>query len=336
MTDDIETKQGCCSGDSGVDVETEQGCCGDTSPGSGTRIETEQGCCSDGRARDEVPRDEIRDACCGDQPDGESACGSSTTDAPADSGTTTVPANRKSPYEFDRIRTAANYTVTMLEAMASAWKPQWTERDVAGFLHYHVDMSGLDTAWTRDYCPAVHAGADADVGHSLPGDQKLPAGELLHIDFGVAYEGYVADLQRVYYRPNDADQTVPVELQTAFDDVTNAIEVALGVLEPGVRGHEVDAVAREALTGRGWSAFDHAFGHQVGELAHDEGTLLGPRWDSYGENPTGIVHVDEVYSVELGVGTTYGFVGLEEMVVVREEGVEFVVEPQTELQLLGV
>jgi Xaa-Pro aminopeptidase len=124
-------------------------------------------------------------------------------------------------------------------------------------------------------------------------------------------------------------------LEAAFADVRAAIDAGHEALEPGAVGHQVDAAAREALTGRGREAFDHAFGHQVGRTAHDGGLLLGPQWDRYGEAVVGEVRPGEVYTMELGLDTEWGYVGQEEMVRVTEDGTEFVVEPQTELRRLS-
>jgi Xaa-Pro aminopeptidase len=245
-----------------------------------------------------------------------------------------VTGNRKASPEHDRIRNAGEATESLLAEMEGAWTPDWTEATVSSFLHERIRQAGYDAAWNWDYCPAVHAGADAEIGHTLPDDRPVPAGELLHVDFGVSYEGYAADLQRVYYHPAGPDGTVPDDLQAAFEDVRAAIDAGRKVLEPGVRGHDVDAAAREELTDRGWSEFNHAFGHRIGQAAHDGGTLLGPSSDRYGDRPRGEIRAGEVYSVELGVGTTYGYVGQEEMIRIVQDGHEFVVAPQTGLRRL--
>ncbi|MFC6737368.1 M24 family metallopeptidase, partial [Halolamina salina] len=93
----------------------------------------------------------------------------------------------------------------------------------------------------------------------------------------------------------------------------------------------VDARARAELVARDRELFDHAFGHQVGRSAHDGGTLLGPEWDRYGESVEHEVRPGELYTMELGLDTEWGYVGQEEMVRVTENGVEYVVEPQTQL-----
>lgn len=231
----------------------------------------------------------------------------------------------KSPTERERVAAAAEETLALLEAMAEWWEPSRTEAEIVAHLHDEMRDRGYDSAWSWDYCPTVHAG-DTEVGHTLPGDARVGQGELLHVDFGVVKDGYAADLQRIWVRGEPAPGLVD-----AFRDVRAAIDAGHEALEPGVVGHEVDAAAREALTERGHPGFEHAFGHQVGRAAHDGGTLLGPEWDRYGDAVAGAVRPGEIYTMELGVDTEWGYVGQEEMVRVTESGTEFVAPPQTEL-----
>ena len=241
----------------------------------------------------------------------------------------------KSPVEVDRIERAAIETERLLADLQAAWTPDWTEARIAAFCHDRMAEAGYGAAWSHDYCPTVHAGAAAPVGHTLPGDRTLPPGEVLHIDFGVTVDGYAADLQRLYYYPEAGEETVPDDLRAAYEDVRAAIDAGHEVLEPGVQGYAVDEAARAELADRGWPAYQHAFGHQVGRNAHDGGALLGPRWDRYGDQPMREVRAGELYTMELGVETEYGYLGQEEMVRVTDEGTAFVVDPQTDLRWLS-
>jgi Xaa-Pro aminopeptidase len=241
----------------------------------------------------------------------------------------------KIPEERERMEQAAAITESLLEDATEQWTPETTEADLAAYLHDRMRERGLDSAWGWDHCPAVDAGADAPVGHSLPGDRTLPEGEVLHFDFGVRYQGYASDIQRLYYYP-EAGQSLPDTLVDAFEDVRAAIETARDELRPGVEGHVVDTAAREEITARGWPEFEHAVGHTVGRNAHDAGTLLGPRWERYGSRPERTVSVGEIYTLELGVDTEWGYLGLEELVEVTENGTEYFHEPQRELRLLSL
>jgi Xaa-Pro aminopeptidase len=242
---------------------------------------------------------------------------------------------RKSAAEYERIVTAAEETERLLAAAVDAWTPETTEAEFSEFLHERMREADYGSAWSWDYCPTVHAGGAAPVGHTLPGDRTVPPGEVLHVDFGVTVDGYAADMQRLYYRPQEAGESIPADLQAAYEDVRAAIDAGAAALGPGAVGHEVDSAARAELTDRGWPAFQHAFGHQVGRNAHDGGTLLGPQWDRYGGLPDREVAVDEVYTMELGVETEWGYLGQEEMVRITEDGHEFVVDPQTEFRRLA-
>jgi len=237
----------------------------------------------------------------------------------------------KTDAERERIDAAVATTERLLGDLRERYEPAWTERDVAAHLRGRMDALGLETSWDRAYCPSVHAGGDSEVGHTKPGDRTVPPGELLHVDFGVRVAGYCADVQRTFYRPDDGAGGPPSEVREAFEAVRAAIDAGKTALEPGVAGHEVDAVARETVTERGYEEYAHALGHQVGRHAHDGGTLLGPRWERYGAAPERPVRPGEVYTIELGVDTEWGYVGGEEMVVVTGTGAEWLTEPQRSL-----
>lgn len=236
----------------------------------------------------------------------------------------------KSETEHERIETAAETTLNLLHAVAEAWTSETTEVDVADWLHEQMRERGYGSAWSWDACPTVHAGGDAEVGHTHPGDRTVPEGELLHIDFGVVQNDYAADIQRLWVRGE-----APTGLVEAFEDVRAALEAGHEKLEPGAVGHRVDARARAELAARDRELFDHGFGHQVGRTAHDGGLILGPEWDRYGESVEGEAQVGEVYTMELGLDTEWGYVGQEEMVRITEDGTEFIVPPQTELWQLS-
>jgi Xaa-Pro aminopeptidase len=87
---------------------------------------------------------------------------------------------------------------------------------------------------------------------------------------------------------------------------------------------------------QGYPEYMHALGHQVGRMAHDGGGLLAPRWERYGRTPFLPVEEGQVYTLELGVMVEgRGYLGLEEMVLVTPDGVEWLTARQLDLPLLA-
>ena len=106
-------------------------------------------------------------------------------------------------------------------------------------------------------------------------------------------------------------------------------------MKPGAVGQDLDRIARETITSAGYPAYPYATGHQLGRLAHDGGTLMGPAWERYGESPFGRLEPGQVYTVEPGMMVEgCGYMGIEEDVLVTEDGAEFLGPPQTEIVLL--
>ena len=122
----------------------------------------------------------------------------------------------------------------------------------------------------------------------------------------------------------------------AFDTVTRAIQTAVSAMKPGVLGKQVDALARKVVTGAGYPEYMYGTGHQLGRDAHDGAGILGPEWERYGDTPNYPLEIGQVYTVEPGLAVPgFGYMGIEEDVLVTEDGAVFLQPPQTELVLIG-
>ncbi len=239
---------------------------------------------------------------------------------------------RKTPAELQRIRQAvATAQAIFAETFAYA-DLGTTEKQISDFMHRRLDEQRLEAAWSWEGCPIVNTGPDSPVGHGAPGDFRIQPGHILHIDFGVRRDGYCSDLQRVAYYLAPGESRPPAPVQRGFETVLAAIRAAAQAMRPGVSGQSVDAAARAVITGAGYPEFMYATGHQLGRLAHDGGGLLGPLWDRYGAAPTYPLEAGQVYTLEPGLAIPgYGYMGIEEDVVLTEHGVEFLSDLQDRL-----
>jgi Xaa-Pro aminopeptidase len=237
---------------------------------------------------------------------------------------------RKIPAEITRIRKAIEITEQIYNDAKAYLRVGLTEQQIHSFFHQRMKEYGVTSAWEAERNPAVDAGPDKQFGHSGPTGNKTKAGHLLHFDFGVSYQGFCSDIQRMFFFGDPKD--VPEEIQTAFETVRDAIQAAAQFVKAGKIGHAVDDIARSFVQERGYEEYQHALGHQVGRNVHDGGTLLAPLWDRYGESPKGIVEAGNVFTLELYVTTkSFGQLSLEENIVVTKTGCRFLSSPQREL-----
>jgi Xaa-Pro aminopeptidase len=239
---------------------------------------------------------------------------------------------RKSPAEVTHIQSAARSAEAIFRRVGPRIRPGLTERELAVFFQEAASEQGLGLAWGDDYCPAVTAGPESAVGHAMPGDTLIQRGHLLQADFGVEKKGFVSDLQRTWYLLHEAETDPPAAVLAAWEAARKALEAGREALRPGVRGWEVDQAARDALISASYPEYMHAFGHHIGRTAHDGATVLGPRWERYGDSVERVVETGNVFAIELGVSVPgYGYIGCEEDVLVTSEGAEFLCQPQAAL-----
>lgn len=242
---------------------------------------------------------------------------------------------RKSPAEVERIRRTVKVTEQIVGWLTPQIRPGLSEKDLAALVHARFAELGVSPAWPVEGCPIVNSGPSSDLGHTFPSAAiRFEPGHLVHIDLGVRCDGYCSDLQRMWYVLRPGESAPLTEVQRAFSTVVRAIEAGAEALRPGVRGFEVDAVARKIVVDAGYPEFKHGLGHGLGRAVHDGGTMLGPRWPCYGRNVEAVVEVGNVFTLELGVPTGSGFIGLEEDVLVTTTGCEFLSARQRDLMLI--
>jgi len=242
---------------------------------------------------------------------------------------------RKTASELSLIKAAIERTEEAFAQLTPLLRPGAVDLDIADFLHDYLEEHGYGSSWEWEYCPVVTVGPESVVGHAMPAGLRSKAGNLVQIDFGISRYGFVSDLQRTWYLRERGESELPDEVQCAWEAATAALEAGRAALKPGAQGWEVDAAARSTLVGAGYPEYLHAFGHHIGRSAHDGATILGPKWERYGNAVEGIIEKGNVFAIELGVSVPgRGYIGREENVVVTKSGAEYLSNPQDALWLV--
>lgn len=243
---------------------------------------------------------------------------------------------RKCAEELRRIRAAVTLTERIFDDVSRFIRPYMTEQQVLAFIREQQRHYGTHASFGKG---ALVLAGRYGIGHRRASDQPIATGDTLIIDMGCVFEGYTSDLQRTFYVLEPSEIDPPAEVKWRFGVAQEAMNKALGRMVPGVRGFEVDKVARHHLECHELPAYPHALGHQIGRHIHDGGTLLAPIGPRYGKRGKAPLQVDEVYTIEPIIHGTTGIsghpVGMEDNIVMTPQGAALLSTPQSGLILIA-
>ncbi|NKB89426.1 MAG: M24 family metallopeptidase [Acidobacteria bacterium] len=247
----------------------------------------------------------------------------------------------KLPAEVDIMRRAAALTAQWeVEAYAAVVGGVTTDREIADFLEAKMAAAGVGDGWSPEQNPAINSGKDR--GHSHPTERVIQPGDFIQTDFGIkVHDMWVTDIQRFAYVLAPGETEAPPEALARWEAAVAGNRAAFGAMRPGATGADVDRAQRQVMEANGSIPVMWGTGHPVGYWAHDSGPALsGGR---PGATPSGR------QALELRAGMTFAFDGfhswqldvvdtktisVEEMVVITENGAEWLVEPQQDLILI--
>lgn len=229
---------------------------------------------------------------------------------------------RKDADEIASMRQAVQIAQDGLEATLPLIKVGMTEREVAAELVMQLLRHGSDSE--LPFAPIVSGGPNAANPHASPSDRKLQVGDLLVVDWGAAYNGYISDLTRTF-----AVVEVDDECQKIHKIVQQANAAGRAAGKPGAPCAAVDKAARDVIEAAGYGKyFTHRTGHGIGMEGHEDPYMRG---DNMQMLETGMA-----YTVEPGIYLTErNGVRIEDNMVVTESGAESLSDMPREIRVVG-
>lgn len=228
----------------------------------------------------------------------------------------------KDESEVDKLGEAAALADEVFARVIKTIVPGCRERRIALEIDYELRKAG---AIGPSFETIVASGPNSAFPHARATDRAVCAGDFIKIDFGANFEGYRSDMTRtVVLGPASERQ------KEMYQAVATAQTAALEGLAPGVGGREADALARECFASLGTAKnFSHNLGHGVGLEVHEQPTL--------GSKAEGSLEVGMVFTVEPGLYFPgFGGVRIEDMVVLREHGIQVLTKSPKDLIELSV
>src|ERR1041385_6868793 len=174
---------------------------------------------------------------------------------------------KKTPAEIDKMARAGDILVRTMDLLAGKVRPGVTTHELDEAAERFIRSQGATPAFKgyRGFPGSICASPNDMVVHGIPGKFKLSRGDVLSVDIGVVYDGWVAA----------AACTVRVgEVSPVASRLPQVTEEALLLpveqCRPGKRLGDLGHAVQAHVEGAGFSVVRSLVGHGIGRSMHEE------------------------------------------------------------------
>lgn len=187
----------------------------------------------------------------------------------------------KSNQEIDIMREAGRVTGNILRELAELIKPGISTGQINRFVEESILKNKMIPSFKgyNGYPAAACVSVNQVVVHGIPSDKRLlEAGDIVSVDVGSTYRGYVSDAARTYPVGEvdpDAARLIRVAEESFFAGLT--------FCKPGFRLSDISCAIQQKVESEGFSVVRDFVGHGIGQSMHEEPQI--PNYGKPGRGP---------------------------------------------------
>jgi methionyl aminopeptidase len=165
------------------------------------------------------------------------------------------------------MRPACAVAGTVLEEVAAFIQPGVTTREVDEYAASRIKQHGAKSAFLgyRKYPCQICISPNDQVVHGLAGSRALQFGDIVSLDVGVLYNGFVGDTARTV-----AVGGCNVLAQRLMDVAEKALFQGIAQALPGGKVADISRAIQDHVEGNGFNVVREFVGHGVGRSMHEE------------------------------------------------------------------
>jgi len=191
----------------------------------------------------------------------------------------------KTRREIETMRAANQIVAEILEYLGQVIQPGITTGELDKIAEKMILRAGAKAAFKgyrmrnqRPYPAAICSSVNEEIVHGIPGLRILKEGDIVGVDVGVVYKGFVGDSARTYPVGKVSEQASRL-LQVTRESLYRGIERAVS----GKRLQDISAAVQGHVEGHGFSVVRDFVGHGVGRKMHEPPQI--PNYTGVGWNP---------------------------------------------------
>jgi methionyl aminopeptidase len=173
----------------------------------------------------------------------------------------------KSERDLEAMRPACAVAGAVLNEVAAFIQPGVTTEDIDEFAASRMKHFGAKSAFLgyRKYPCQICTSVNEQVVHGLAGSRALRFGDIVSLDVGVIYNGFIGDTARTV-----AVGGCGVLAQKLMDVTEKALYQGIAQAVPSGRVVDISRAIQNYVEGNGFSVVREFVGHGVGRSMHEE------------------------------------------------------------------
>jgi methionyl aminopeptidase len=187
---------------------------------------------------------------------------------------------KKSPADIERMAAAGAILVKTMNLLAGKIRPGVTTLELDQAAEKFIRSQNAEPAFKgyRGFPGSICASPNSMIVHGIPGAYKLERGDIISIDIGVVYDGWVADAARTF--PVGPISPVAHKLLTVTEE---ALFAAVPECRAGNHLGDVSHAIQAHVETNGFAIVRTLVGHGIGRSMHED-----PQIPNYGAPGTGV------------------------------------------------
>lgn len=177
----------------------------------------------------------------------------------------------KSEEEIELMRIAARVTADILVNLADFVKPGVTTKEIDDYVEKTIVANGMIPSFKgyNGYPASACVSVNEQVVHGIPGSRKLKEGDIVSVDIGSTYKGYVSDAARTYAVGKISD-----EARRLIEATEASFFAGLEYCRQGCRLSDISHAIQVTAEAAGFSIVRDFVGHGIGKDMHEEPQIL--------------------------------------------------------------
>jgi methionyl aminopeptidase len=186
----------------------------------------------------------------------------------------------KSASDILGMKRSCSLAAELLQQVSSMIEPGKTIREIDDFAGSLIKKSGARSPFLgyKGFPGHTCISVNEEVVHGTPRDRKILYGDVVSLDLGVIYEGWVGDTATTV-----AVGEVDEKVRKLMDATEQALYLAIDKARPGNRLYDISHAVESHVKARGFAVVREFVGHGVGRTLHEEPQI--PNFGPPGKGP---------------------------------------------------